>query len=283
MTDFPLPGSTPATVAAPAPGEGPQFWAGAPCAVLDSDGTIVVGYRVRNGPDTTDETVIARSVDGGETLETVLVLPQDHFGAQWTERPALTRTEAGWRLWASCATPGTKHWWIAVLEAPTLEALADAEIRTAFAGDETTAVKDPVIRRAGALWEAWICCHLLDVPGAEDRMNTAYATSADGWTWDWHGTVLEGVPGTWSARGARLTTILPDGRAAYDARASEAENWFERTGVTQRRGDRFEASGEPLADVRYLEVLPLEDGYRIWYEARLPDESHELRTERVMS
>ena len=58
---FPLPGSADAVVAAPAPGQGPQFWAGAPSAVLDADGTIVVGYRVRNGPDTTDETVIARS------------------------------------------------------------------------------------------------------------------------------------------------------------------------------------------------------------------------------
>ena len=38
----------------------------------------------------------------------------------------------------------------------------------------------------------------------------------------------------------------------------------------------------PVVDVRYLEVLPLDDGgYRIWYEARLPDESHELRTERI--
>jgi hypothetical protein len=40
---------------------------------------------------------------------------------------------------------------------------------------------------------------------------------------------------------------------------------------------------EPVADVRYLEALPLPGGgYRIWYEARLPDESHELRTELVL-
>ena len=40
------------------------------------------------------------------------------------------------------------------------------------------------------------------------------------------------------------------------------------------------AGGEPVADVRYLDVLPLPAGaFRIFYEARLPDESHELRTE----
>ena len=135
MTDFPLPGAATPVVVAPAPGHGPQFWTGAPSAVLDGD-TIVLGYRTRNGPDTTDETVIAVS-DDGEHYETVLVLPQDHFGAQWTERPALARTEAGWRLWASCATPNTKHWYIAVMEAPTLEALADAEITVAFAVTRT--------------------------------------------------------------------------------------------------------------------------------------------------
>jgi hypothetical protein len=36
-------------------------------------------------------------------------------------------------------------------------------------------------------------------------------------------------------------------------------------------------------DVRYLDVLPLpEGGFRIYYEARLLDESHELRTELVL-
>jgi hypothetical protein len=80
-------------------------------------------------------------------------------------------------------------------------------------------------------------------------MNTAYATSSDGLAWQWHGTVLSGRPGEWDARGARLTTVLPDGRAA---------------------------------DVRYLDALPLPGGgYRIFYEARLPDESHELRTELI--
>ena len=199
---FPLPGSAPAVVAAPAPGKGPEFWAGAPCAVLDEDGTYLVAYRVRNGPNTTDQTVVARSEDG-ERLTTILTLDQDHFGAQWTERPALVRTETGrWRLYVGCATPNTKHWWIAALEAATPEALGSADITSAFAGDEQTAVKDPIVRRTGGAWQAWICCHLLDVPGAEDRMNTAYATSADGLDWDWHGTVLEGRPGEWDARAA---------------------------------------------------------------------------------
>jgi hypothetical protein len=79
--------------------------------------------------------------------------------------------------------------------------------------------------------------------------------------------------------------VLPDGRAAYDGRASAEENWFERTGLARRTGqdDRFtQVEDSPVVDVRYLDVLPLPGGgYRIWYEARLPDESHELRTEHI--
>lgn len=117
-------------------------------------------------------------------------------------------------------------------------------------------------------------------------MTTAYATSADGLSWEWHGTALTPRPGTWDSRGARLTAVLPDGRAAYDGRASKEENWSERTGLARLTGrgpgQLEQVSQNAVRDVRYLDVLPLPTGgYRIWYEAPLPDRSHELRTELV--
>ena len=285
MTGFPLPGMGRAVVAVPAPGDGPGYWAGASSAALDEDGSLVVGYRARNGHDGNDQTVIARSPDG-ETLMTVATLDQSRFGAQWMERPAVVRTEQGrWRLYVCLGTPESKHWWIEVLEADDPAGFETAEARPAFPGDERTAVKDPIVRLVDGRWHAWICCHPLDVPGAEDRMSSAYATSDNGLEWEWQGTVLTGRPGAWDARGARLTTVLPDGRAAYDGRASAEENWFERTGLarsTGQQGHFAQIEGSPIVDVRYLDVLPLGDGgYRIWYEARLPDESHELRTEAI--
>jgi hypothetical protein len=141
-----------------------------------------------------------------------------------------------------------------------------------------------VIRRDRNGWHAWLCCHPLDEPGEEDRMSTAYATSADGLAWEWHGTVLAGRPGRWDARGARLTAFLPDGRATYDGRATKEENFSERTGLAAPDGAALVPAGNPVADVRYLDVLQLPDGtHRLYYEAPLPDGSHELRTELVTS
>jgi hypothetical protein len=285
MVEFPLPGTAEPVVAAPAPGAGPGYWAGAPSAALDEDGTFVIAYRVRNGHDGNDQTVVARSEDG-ERLTTVGTLDESDFAAMGMERPALVRTEDGrWRMWICMATPDSAHWWIEVLEADEPEGLASAEPRPAFPGDERIGVKDPLVRRAEGGWRAWICCHLLEEKGEEDRMNTAYATSADGLTWDWHGAVLEGRAGMWDARGARVTSVLPDGRACYDGRATQEENWFERTGLARLDGDGLvHDNEEPVADVRYLDVVPLPGGgYRIYYEARLPDESHELRTELIQA
>jgi hypothetical protein len=281
---FPRPGDGRAVVAAPAPGEGPGSWAGASSAALDADGSFVIGYRVRNGHDGIDQTVVARSADG-ETLTTVATLDQSRFGAQWMERPAIVRLPGGrWRMWVCMGTPASKSWWIEVLEADDPAGFADAEPRPAFPGDELTAVKDPVVKLIDGTFHAWICCHPLDIPGAEDRMRSDYATSPDGLNWTWHGTVLSARAGEWDARGARLTTVLPDGRAAYDGRASAEENWFERSGIAVRDGGgtfAADPAAEPV-DVRYLDVLALPGGgHRIWYEARLPDESHELRTELV--
>jgi hypothetical protein len=289
VTRFPVPGNgTPAVVVA-APGAGPGNWVGAPSVAADVDGSIVLAYRLRTAEERGAATVVAVSVDGVR-LTTVATLDKARFGAESLERPALVRTPAGrWRLYVCCATVGSKHWWIDVLEADSPAGLSTARHRTVFPGDDRTGVKDPVIRVVDGVWHAWICCHPLDVAGAEDRMTTAYATSPDGLSWTWHGTVLTGRPGEWDARGARVTAVLPDGRAAYDGRASADENFSERTGLAvpsgvavPDRGALRALDGEPVAAVRYLDVLPLPGGgHRLYYEAPLPDGSHELRTELV--
>jgi hypothetical protein len=288
LRDFPLPGSADAVVAVPAPGSGVGWWAGSSHAALDDDGTFVIAYRVRTGERGRGSNVVARS-DDGETFTTVCTIEQERFSAQSLEKPSLVRTDdERWRLYVCPAAPApSKHWWIDVLEADDPSAFADADARTVFPGDERTGVKDPYVRsRSDGGWEAWICCHPLDVPGEEDRMTTAYATSRDGLEWDWRGTALTPRLGMWDARGTRLTTVLPDGRAAYDGRANKEENWFERIGLARlggkSAGELEQTNDHAAVDARYLDVLPLPDrSYRIYYEARLPDESHELRTELV--
>jgi hypothetical protein len=270
-------------VAVPAPGGGPGCWAGAPSAAVDGEGAIVLAYRVRD-PERRGGTVVIASAVDGERFATELVLDKERFGAESLERPALVRTaDGGWRLYVSCATPSSAHWRIDALDAPVLHALAEASPTTVFAGDERTGVKDPVIHHHAGRWEAWICCHPLDAPGQEDRMTTAYATSADGLAWAWQRTVLAPRPGRWDARGARVTAVLTDGRAFYDGRATREENFSERTGLAvPLGGGGLRASGdEPVADVRYVDAIAVPGGHRLYYEAPLPDGSHELRTELI--
>jgi hypothetical protein len=276
---FPLPDPDAEHVVVPAPGPGPGNWAGAPSAQPDGRGGWVVAYRVRTPTERGASVVVGRSDDGAR-LETLTVLNRDRFGAESLERPALVRLADGrWRLYVSCATPGSKHWRIDALDAADPAGLGDAEARTTMPGDELTGVKDPVVQQGSGGWRAWVCCHPLDEPGEEDRMSTRLATSDDGLRWTWRATVLSGTPGSWDARGARVTAVLPDGRAAYDGRATAEENFSERTGLAVPDGDGLRAAGDgPVAGVRYLDAVPADGGYRLYYEAPLPDGSHELRT-----
>ncbi len=129
-------------------------------------------------------------------------------------------------------------------------------------------------------------------------MHTAYCTSDDGLTWDWHGVALEGRTGEWDARGARVADVLWRRRVrAADAEVvvrsttgapPPSENWEEVTGIAVGRS-RCAAGGRPRARarvtrhrhrVRYVSVVELDDGARrFYYEVTRSDGAHDLRTE----
>jgi hypothetical protein len=257
------------------------------------DGTWWLAYRLRRpvGEGRGVANVVARS-DDGVRFTPVVGIGKDRFGAESLERPALVHTPEGrWRLYVSCATPGTKHWRVDLLEADSVEQLATAEPRTLLPGDDRTAVKDPVIRHDGTLWHLWASVHPLDDPEATDRMTTEHATGPDGVHWTWRGTALAGTPGSWDARGVRFTTVVLDGDrswALYDGRATAEENWEERTGlaVGDGNGGFVPAGSSPLLQsphapfgLRYADVVVLPQGGARWfYEATRPDGAHELRT-----
>lgn len=282
MTGFPAPGSTHAEVAVAAPGPGPGNWTGASSAAYGPEGELVIAYRVRTR-DRRGAAVIVARVGGNTEVTAVCTLEKERFGAESLERPALVHNGDGWRIYMSCATPGTKHWRIDALDARDPSRFGESKAVTVFPGSEVMGVKDPVIRRSGGAWHAWICCHPLEDPGEEDRMTTAYASSADGLDWRWMGDVLRGRPGRWDSRGARVTSVLPGGRAYYDGRASKEENFSECTGIASPEGahGRLIAEGDaPVANVRYLDVVPISSGGHLaFYERPRPDGSHELCVE----
>ena len=275
------------------PGTGQGYWAGAPSSVWDGS-HVYLAYRLRRplGEGRGYAVVVARSADGGR-FETLVSLGKEEFSCESLERPALVRTPNGaWRLYVSCATPGTKHWRVEVIEAGNPAQFDARRSQVVLPGDAGTGVKDPTIRYQDGLWRLWASCHPLEDPDETDQMVTNYATSTDGLDWTWHGTALRGRPGQWDARGTRVTSVCFAGStiiAAYDGRASAAENYEEFTGVATGSDPAAltPLGSEPLAvsphqgcGLRYLDILPVADGrHRLYYEMTRPDGAHELRTE----
>src|SRR3954468_384222 len=143
---LPLPALAGAQTVVSPPEDKPGAWAGAPTA-LCVDGRIYLAYRLRRpiGEGRGFRNVVAVSDDGLD-FQVLCHVDREMFGAESLERPALVHTEDGrWRLYVSCATPGTKHWRVDLLEADTPEGLAVAVPRTVLAGSEDVGVKDPVI------------------------------------------------------------------------------------------------------------------------------------------
>jgi hypothetical protein len=282
-------------VAIAAPGTGTGYWNGASSAI-EHEGHIYLAYRTRQPIELGrgQGVVIAKSKDGIH-FETIQVIDKTTMDAESLERPALVHTPNGkWRLYLSCATTGTKHWRVELLEADTPDSFDPATRQVAMPGDKNWAVKDPVISYYDNLWHCWATFHPLDIPNEEDRMVSRYATSPDGLTWTWAtGNCLKPRPDMWDSRGARVTAIYgAEGfmLAFYDGRASAAENYEERTGVAVGTSpDTFVAIGDrPIGEsvehhgLRYCDIVPLASGgFRLYYEVATRDDAHELCTEVV--
>ena len=289
----PVPSYDDVQVVVPAPDAGPGNWSGAPSAVL-VDGTYWLTYRVRRPlAEGRGVSVVVASSTDGVTFEEVAVVNREAFGCESFERPVLVPVPGiGWRLYLSCATPGSKHWWVDSLTAPTPAELPTGERRVVLPGDDVVAVKDPVVEHpvdgGPDGWRMWLCCHPLTDAGHEDRMTTRLLTSADGLDWTDRGEVLAGRPGHWDARGARVTTVLSADplTVLYDGRPDAASNWFETTGVARWDGERLVADDtDPIASPysdgawRYAAAVPLPDGRtRFYVEAARPDGAHDLVT-----
>ena len=273
-------------VAVTPPGDGPGYWAGGPSAVYDGD-AVWLAYRLRRPVDKGRgyANVVARSTDGVH-FETVATVTAAQFDSASLERPALVPLPGGgWRLYVSCSTLASKHWWVEALDADDPARLPDGDRTMILPGDEATAWKDVVVHRDGADWSMWACRHPLDGGDDEaDRMTTWYATSEDGLAWSDLTLALTPRGQGWDARGTRLTSVVAGSpwTAFYDGRASAAENWYERTAGAVGEGPHAFApvtGPTPIGRTRrYLSIATLPDGYRLYWETSRADGANELRT-----
>ena len=202
-------------------------------------------------------------------------------------RRSCRSTDGGFRLYVSCSTWNSKHWWV---EAVDIDCRRHASARARWCCPATPPPRGRTssCTAPATEWQMWACRHPLDDGDDEaDRMTTWYATSADGLDWQWQGAALAPTPGTVGrARHAdreRAAASTAAGWRSTTAARAPQENWHERTGVAfgdrpgrrSRPTDRRRRPGRRCA----TSASPnCRDGYRLYWEASRVDGAHDLRT-----
>src|ERR1700742_4138905 len=136
-SDVLIPRPDTALVAVEPPGQGGGFWGGGPSAVA-ADGGIYLAYRLRRpvGDGRGYAVAIAFAPDGVHFGQPVAVIAKEELGTESLERPELVQLPGGgWRLYLSCATPGTKHWRVEVTDAASPAAFDVRDRTVVLPGD----------------------------------------------------------------------------------------------------------------------------------------------------
>ncbi len=255
-------------------------WIGAASALLHGD-YIYLAYRDRHPVEKGrgNRAFVSRSrVDDGIHFDVLVAIGKEEMDAESLERPALDVTpDGGWDLYLSCATFHSKHWRIERLRATGPDGFSARTRETVFPGSKAFGIKDPVLLRDQDL-RIWATMH----PLTEGDDNADQMISVDAFSDE---AVMVPEPGTWYARGTRLTAVV--GQYAYfDGRASAAENFEERTGLARWEASRYIPVAGPVSSpfgggaLRYVSAITLPGGrQRLYYECATQYGSHELRTE----
>jgi hypothetical protein len=307
-----MPSQLDSNLALAAPGIGVGNWTGAPSAAQMIDGTVLLAARIRTA-DSRGGHVNIYSSGSGVIFddEPIYTVGKDEVNAESLERPCLIQTRQGkWRLYLSCATPGTKHWRVEMLEADSPDKFKlSSRIVVMEMGLDEFGLKDPVITQVDDnSWSAFVTAHPLKDPNETDKMDTWFGTSQDGIQWQWRDNpVLTPEPSDpdpyrrndqkWFSRGMRATTMqhlrLPGRQplcaAMFDGRPDAESNFEEGTGlavglsfdqlsvVNSVRQVRSRYNNGALRYAAFLELANGQD--LLYYEVANETGAHELRVE----
>jgi hypothetical protein len=243
-------------------GNGPGWWAGAPCATFDYvTNTFFLVYRLRQPRDLGRgvECRIAAS-DNGIAFTDIWALPKTNLSALSIERTCLTRGLDGrWRLYISHVDPADRRWRISMLEADEPDRFDAQSMTTLLTAEQIggEGIKDPnvfIVGRAYYMLASYATRETALSPETEaekhaagDIYNTGLtlsrtgaAISGDGKNFQWLGDVSPvGSAGAdtqdWDRYCRRIGALVPMESggylAYYDGSASVEENYEEKTGL----------------------------------------------------
>jgi hypothetical protein len=250
-------------------GNGPGWWAGAPCATFDSvSNTFYLVYRLRQPRELGRgvECRIAAS-DNGISFTDIWAVPKTSLSALSIERACLTRGLDGrWLLYIGHVYPEDRRWRISLLEAEEPDGFDVSTLTPLLTAEDVGAegVKDPnvfLIGRMVYLLASYATIETELEPEAEDRKHasgdiyntgltrsrTGAAISGDGRRFQWLGDVspmahytsqfprVADASPVWDDYCRRIGAITPlNGGgylAFYDGGASVSDNYEEKTGL----------------------------------------------------